>query len=455
MTRKVKYGVAFKLRCVKEVLEKHRTIRSISKKENIHASLLKKWVSDYHNQGISGIEPKKNQTYSVEFKLKVIKTITKQFLSFREARLKFNIPSESVIIKWQKDFATFGIDGLKPKPKGRPKTMSTSKGRPKKSKQPLTREEELLLEIERLRCEGCTLKKVQCLNSSRGRKTKETWTQAINELRPEFHLNLLLDCTHMARSSFYYHISRSKTDKYEELKLKIKSIYHQHKGRYGYRRITDELRKSGTIINHKTVLKLMNSLGLKSLIRRKKYKSYKGEQGKIAPNILQRAFKADKPNQKWVTDVTEFKVKDKKLYLSPIMDLYNQEIISYELSERPVFNQVTQMLKKAFKITKDTKDLILHSDQGWQYQMKQYQALLNEKGIIQSMSRKGNCLDNAIIENFFGILKSELFYLQKFNSIEELKKEIKQYIYYYNNDRIKSNLNKMSPIQYRTHFYNY
>ena len=252
----------------------------------------------------------------------------------------------------------------------------------------------------------------------------------------------------MARSSFYYHISRSKTDKYEELKRKIQTIYHQHKGRYGYRRITDELRKSGTIINHKTVLKLMNSLGLKSLIRRKKYKSYKGEQGKIAPNILQRAFKADKPNQKWVTDVTEFKVKDKKLYLSPIMDLYNQEIISYELSERPVFNQVTQMLKKAFKITKDTKDLILHSDQGWQYQMKQYQALLNEKGIIQSMSRKGNCLDNAIIENFFGILKSELFYLQKFKSIDELKKEIKQYIYYYNNDRIKSNLNKMSPIQY-------
>ena len=258
----------------------------------------------------------------------------------------------------------------------------------------------------------------------------------------------------MARSSFYYHNLRSKTDKYQELKLKIKSIYHKHKGRYGYRRITDELRKSGTIINHKTVLKLMNSLGLKSLIRRKKYKSYKGEQGNIAPNILQRAFKADRPNQKWVTDITEFKVKDKKLYLSPIMDLYNQEIISYELSERPVFNQVILMLKKAFKTTKNTKNLILHSDQGWQYQMKQYQALLNKKGITQSMSRKGNCLDNAIIENFFGILKSELFYLQKFNSIDELKKEIKQYIYYYNNERIKSNLNKMSPIQYRTHFYN-
>ena len=258
----------------------------------------------------------------------------------------------------------------------------------------------------------------------------------------------------MARSSFYYHYLANKTDKYQEVKLQIKAIYHKHKGRYGYRRITDELRKLGTLINHKTVLKLMRNLGLKSLIRTKKYTSYKGEQGKIAPNVLQRAFKADKPNQKWVTDITEFKVKDKKLYLSPVMDLYNQEIISYESSERPVFNQVIQMLKKAFKTTKDTKDLIFHSDQGWQYQMKQYQVLLKKKGIVQSMSRKGNCLDNAIIENFFGILKSEMFYIQKFNSIEDLKNEIKQYINYYNNERIKSNLNKMSPIQYRTHFYN-
>lgn len=246
----------------------------------------------------------------------------------------------------------------------------------------------------------------------------------------------------MARSSFYYHYLANKTDKYQEVKLQIKAIYHKHKGRYGYRRITDELRKLGTLINHKTVLKLMRNLGLKSLIRTKKYTSYKGEQGRIAPNVLQRAFKADKPNQKWVTDITEFKVKDKKLYLSPVMDLYNQEIISYELSERPVFNQVIQMLKKAFKTTKDTKDLIFHSDQGWQYQMKQYQVLLKKKGIVQSMSRKGNCLDNAIIENFFGILKSEMFYIQKFNSIEDLKNEIKQYINYYNNERKKSNLNK-------------
>jgi putative transposase len=258
----------------------------------------------------------------------------------------------------------------------------------------------------------------------------------------------------MARSTFYYYQNKSKLpDKYYKIKELIKSIYQKHKGRYGYRRITDELKNKGFTINHKTVLKLMKLLGLKSLIRIKKYKSYKGELGKIAPNILERNFKAVAPNQKWATDVTEFNVSGNKLYLSPIIDLFNQEIISYELTERPVFNQVVMMLKKAFKKIPNNTNLTLHSDQGWQYQMKQYQQLLKEKGIIQSMSRKGNCLDNAIIENFFGILKSELFYLKKYKSIDELKNEIIDYIKYYNNERIKSNLNKMSPIKYRAHYY--
>ena len=274
------------------------------------------------------------------------------------------------------------------------------------------------------------------------------------ELRHLYDLDLLLDRTNMARSSFYYHQKQSKLpDKHEAIKELIKAIYHKHKGRYGYRRITDDLNNKAIIINHKTVLKLMKLLGLKSVIRVKKYKSYKGEHGKIAPNILERNFKASAPNQKWATDITEFNISGKKLYLSPIIDLFNQEIISYELTERPVFNQVVMMLKKAFKKIPDNTNLTLHSDQGWQYQLKRYQMLLKEKGITQSMSRKGNCLDNAIIENFFGILKSELFYIKKFKTREKLKKEIEQYINYYNNVRIKSNLNKMSPIQYRAHYY--
>ena len=149
--------------------------------------------------------------------------------------------------------------------------------------------------------------------------------------------------------------------------------------------------------------------------------------------------------------MTEFKVHNEKLYLSPIVDLFNGEVISFNLSRHPVFEQVVDMLEKAFKKIPDNTNLILHSDQGWQYQMKQYQHLLIEKGIRQSMSRKGNCLDNSLAENFFGLLKSELFYMKEYKTIEELEKDIIEYIEYYNNRRIKSKLKGMSPIQYRTH----
>ena len=256
--------------------------------------------------------------------------------------------------------------------------------------------------------------------------------------------------TGIPRSTYYYHLKNiNKPDKYEDVKSAITQIYHDNKGRYGYRRITLELRNREYIVNHKTVQKLMKQLGLKCMVRLKKYKSYRGKVGKVAPNLLGRNFKADKPNQKWVTDVTEFSLFGKKLYLSPILDLYNGEIISYNLSEKPTFHQTIDMLKKAFeKIPNDTH-LILHSDQGWQYQMRRYQKVLEKKGIIQSMSRKGNCLDNAVMENFFGLLKTELFYLQKFDTIEQFIEELKTYIDYYNNKRIKSKLKGLSPVQYR------
>ena len=255
----------------------------------------------------------------------------------------------------------------------------------------------------------------------------------------------------MARSTFYYYLNRVEiTDKYKEIKEVIKQIYHENKGRYGYRRITLELHNRGYKINHKTVLKLMTMCGLKCSVRVRKYRSYKGTIGKIASNILQRDFKAKRPNEKWVTDVTEFSIFGKKLYLSPILDLYNSEIISYNISDRPVFAQTVDMLNKAFSKIPNNSNLILHSDQGWQYQMKKYQNMLKEKGIRQSMSRKGNCLDNAVIENFFGLLKSELLYLQNFKSIDYFKKELIKYIDYYNNKRIKCKLKGLSPVQYRT-----
>ena len=187
----------------------------------------------------------------------------------------------------------------------------------------------------------------------------------------------------------------------------------------------------------------MKELGLICRVRMKKYRSYKGNVGKVAPNLLNRDFHAEKPNQKWVTDVTEFSLFGKKLYLSPILDLHSSDLVSYTISDRPVLSMVTTA-----KIP-DGTNLILHSDQGWQYQHKQYQRMLREKGIRQSMSRKGNCLDNAVIENFFGLLKSELLYLQEFQSMEHFKQELVEYLDYYNNRRIKAKLKGLPPAIHR------
>ncbi|SFX27620.1 Transposase InsO and inactivated derivatives [Thermoactinomyces sp. DSM 45891] len=204
-------------------------------------------------------------------------------------------------------------------------------------------------------------------------------------------------------------------------------------------------------MNHKTVRRLMNELGLKCLVRMKKYRSYRGNAGKIASNILARNFQATKPNQKWVTDITEFHLYGEKLYLSPILDLYNGEIVAYQLEKRPVYSLVSKMLDKAFDQLGECEAPLLHSDQGWHYQMSQYRYALKQRGITQSMSYKGNCLDNAVMENFFGLLKSELLYLHEFESMDHFKQELEDYIHYYNHKRLKIKLKGMSPVQYRTH----
>ncbi|MFR4353901.1 MAG: IS3 family transposase [Oscillospiraceae bacterium] len=272
----------------------------------------------------------------------------------------------------------------------------------------------------------------------------------VQELRQRHSLEILLSIAQLPRGTFYYHLKRmNRTDKHKAAKEEITAIYHENRGRYGYRRITAELRNRNLPLNHKTVQRLMKELGLVCRVRMKKYRSYKGEVGKIAPNLLNRDFHADRPNQKWVTDVTEFSLFGEKLYLSPVLDLCSSDLVSYTISERPVLSMVTTMLEKAFEKIPDNTNLILHSDQGWQYQHKQYQRMLREKGIRQSMSRKGNCLDNAVIENFFELLKSELLYLQDFESMEHFKRELIDYLDYYNNRRIKAKLKGLPPAVHR------
>ena len=270
----------------------------------------------------------------------------------------------------------------------------------------------------------------------------------------EFPLDILLKIIKLARSTYYYHLKQlDQSDKDDEVKAEIQSIYTEHKGNYGYRRMTLELRNHGFVVNHKKVLRLMKVLGLTARIRRKrKYSSYQGEVGKKADNLIQRQFEAIKPMQKCYTDVTEFAIpaSSQKLYLSPVLDGFNSEIISYNLSTSPNLLQMKAMLEQAFTAN-HYENTILHSDQGWQYQHDFYHHFLKNKGIQPSMSRKGNSPDNGMMESFFGILKSEMFYGYEntFQSLEHLEQAIVDYIDYYNNKRIKVKLKGLSPVQYR------
>jgi putative transposase len=247
----------------------------------------------------------------------------------------------------------------------------------------------------------------------------------------------------------------------EEIERIILKIREVHKD-YGYRRIYGELRKRGVLVNKKRVQRIVQKLRIqvKSFTRKsRKYSSYKGKVGKLAPNRLKRRFNTSIPHQKITTDTTEFKyyeVSDKgqmvirKLYLDPFMDLYNREVISYSISPSPSAIGIMTALKKAIDTTADCKyRRTFHSDQGWAYQMKSYRHTLNDNTIYQSMSRKGNCHDNSVIENFFGIMKQEMYYGEIYYGYEELKSAIERYIMYYNKQRIKQSLGWMSPVEFR------
>ena len=262
----------------------------------------------------------------------------------------------------------------------------------------------------------------------------------------------MLKVSALARSTFYYHLKESRTDKYREAKKAITEVFTENDGRYGYRRITDELHAKGMKLNHKTVLKLMRSLNIHGKMRKnEQYHSYKGEVGKVAGNLLKRDFHAAEPFEKLATDVTQFKVKDKRIYLSPVMDLYNNEVVAYSISLHPDLAQTREMLEELSKRLPKGARPILHSDQGWQYQHAMYQRYLEEHQITQSMSRKGNCMDNGAMECFFGRLKVEMYYGEKFESAEDLIEKLHRYIYYWNNKRISRRLKAMSPVGYRTH----
>ncbi|MFC6478532.1 IS3 family transposase [Pseudomonas asuensis] len=447
-----KYSLQFKLMVVRDYLESADGFSRVSHRHQVERSLVRAWVAAFQQHGEAGLIPTRSH-YTTAFKLAVLKRLYEEGLSYRQAAALFNIANKSSVMHWQQAYERGGLPALTRKRRGaevkerNASVIETLNG----SNDAQRTQQELTNEVVRLQLENAYLKKARSLGSTPTTLSTREKTQIVIALRQHYPLACLLKSAGLARSTFYYQSNAlAAADKYAGLKSTIKTLFERHKGRYGYRRITAAIRNQGTGINHKTIQRLMGILALKSSIRRRsKYRAYRGSTSRAAPNRLNRDFSAERPNERWVTDITEFNLGGPKLYLSPVLDLYNREIITYEMARRPVFDMVRDMMGKAFKRLRRNEAPLLHSDQGWHYQMPAFGRLLERRGLTQSMSRRGNCLDNAAMESFFAVLKSELYYREAFNSVAGLEKALRGYIRYYNHDRLKLSLGGLSPIQFR------
>ena len=407
-----------------ELRKQGQSFKQLSKRFGVDVSGLKYMVKLIDRYGIEIVKKGKNRHYSSKLKQEMMDKVLLEGCSQRSVSLDYALPNQGMLSFW---LAQYKKNGYTIVEKTRERVPESGECHPKKVKRTL---------IE-------------------GGKRERRKTEIVQELMTEFSLDLLLKVIKLARSTYYYHLKQlDKLDKNQELKAEIQSIFIEHKGNYAYRRIHLELRNRGYLVNHKRVQGLMKVLNLQAKMRQKrKYSSHKGDVGKKAENLIQRQFEGSKTMEKCYTDVTEFAIpaSTQKLYLSPVLDGFNSEIIAYNLSTSPNLEQVKTMLEQAFT-EKHYENTILHSDQGWQYQHDSYHRFLESKGTQASMLRKGNSQDNGMMESFFGILKSEMFYgyEKTFKSLNQLEQAIIDYIDYYNNKRIKVKLKGLSPVQYRT-----
>ncbi|EOM5715358.1 IS3-like element IS1397 family transposase, partial [Escherichia coli] len=413
-----------------------------------HTSL-SHWINLFLLHGPRALDCRHKRSYSPEDKLCVVLYALGHSESLPRVAARFNIPSHNTVKNWIKGYRKSGNEAFIRRRKEKSMTRSDDTHENEANMTP----EEMKNELRYLRAENAYLKAMQEHLLEKKPPGAGEKTKVIRSLRCGHCQSDLLKAAGLARSTLYYQLSLQKAkDKYADVKQLIASIFHEHRGCYGYRRIHCELQKRGLKFSGKTVRKLMQQLGLKSPVRLKKYRSYRGNMGLAAENILQRQFKAEAPCEKWVTDITEFRAGGQKLYLSPILDLFNGEIVAWETACRPTEELVKRMLNKGLESLAEGEKPLLHSDQGWHYRIKSYQSALADKGLVQSMSRKGNCLDNAVMENFFGHLKEEMYYRRDYRSVEELENAVNEYITYWNQKRIKLSLGGLSPVEYRTEY---
>ncbi|HBC0809752.1 TPA: IS3 family transposase [Escherichia coli] len=445
----MKHLFEVKLAAVNHYLAGHAGIISTAKLFQLSHTSLSHWINLFLLHGPRTLDCRHKRSYSPEDKLCVVLYALGHSESLPRVAARFNIPSHNTVKNWIKGYRKSGNEAFIRRRKEKSMTRSDDTHENEANMTP----EEMKNELRYLRAENAYLKAMQEHLLEKKPPGAGEKTKVIRSLRCGHCQSDLLKAAGLARSTLYYQLSLQKAkDKYADVKQLIASIFHEHRGCYGYRRIHCELQKRGLKFSGKTVRKLMQQLGLKSPVRLKKYRSYRGNMGLAAENILQRQFKAEAPCEKWVTDITEFRAGGQKLYLSPILDLFNGEIVAWETACRPTEELVKRMLNKGLESLAEGEKPLLHSDQGWHYRIKSYQSALADKGLVQSMSRKGNCLDNAVMENFFGHLKEEMYYRRDYRSVEELENAVNEYITYWNQKRIKLSLGGLSPVEYRTEY---
>ncbi|MCZ5288092.1 IS3-like element IS1397 family transposase [Escherichia coli] len=443
----MKHSFEVKLAAVNHYLAGHAGIISTAKLFQLSHTSLSHWINLFLLHGPRALDCRHKRSYSPEDKLCVVLYALGHSESLPRVAARFNIPSHNTVKNWIKGYRKSGNEAFIRRRKEKSMTRSDDTHENEANMTP----EEMKNELRYLRAENAYLKAMQEHLLEKKPPGAGEKTKVIRSLRCGHCQSDLLKAAGLARSTLYYQLSLQKAkDKYADVKQLIASIFHEHRGCYGYRRIHCELQKRGLKFSGKTVRKLMQQLGLKSPVRLKKYRSYRGNMGLTAENILQRQFKAEAPCEKWVTDITEFRAGGQKLYLSPILDLFNGEIVAWETACRPTEELVKRMLNKGLESLAEGEKPLLHSDQGWHYRIKSYQSALADRGLVQSMSRKGNCLDNAVMENFFGHLKEEMYYRRDYRNVEELENAVNEYITYWNQKRIKLSLGGLSPVEYRT-----
>ena len=411
---------------------------------------VKRWVNVLLEYGEEGLNPSRhNRAFPPEFKLAAVRRV----LSGEAARAvaySIGMSCPAPVLSWVRAYRENGVDGLESRPKGRKKHAQEESEVPGAGRIGEAQAGEPHADPrERL------LKKLEGLGGVGGAKPRRRY-EAVLQTKREFEearLSDLLSVAGLPKSTYFYEARRRDFDaKNAEVIDEIREIFDSSKGRYGVRRVAAELRSIGIVVNHKKVQRLMAKLGLSARRKAVHYNSYRGSVGKVADDLIiveyvrrdgqvhhKSDFSCTGPNQKWTTDVSQFTFPWGKCYLSPIKDMYDGRIVAYDLSIRADMAQARRMLERAFSLGYDLNGLIFHSDQGWQYQQSWYVERLKERGILQSMSRKGNCLDNCIMESFFGTMKNEMFYghESEYADFESFAKAVGEYIAWYNGARIR------------------